>query len=56
MGESPAKMYALSTILTIMAIVAVVSRFYARHIKRVNPSWDDYLIVLALVNTLPLIL
>ena len=49
MDESPGKMYALATVLTILAIVAVVLRFYARKIKKVKPSWDDYLVVLALV-------
>ena len=49
MDESPGKMYALATVLTILAIVAVVLRFYARRIKKVRPSWAEYLIVLALV-------
>ena len=49
MNESPGKMYALATVLTILAIVAVVLRFYSRRIRKVRPSWDDYLIVLALV-------
>lgn len=50
MGESLGKMYALATVLSILAIVAVVLRFYARRIKEVRPSWDDCLIVLALVD------
>lgn len=52
MGESLGKMYALATVLSILAIVAVVLRFYARRIKEVRPSWDDCLIVLALVSTI----
>lgn len=51
MGESPGKMYALATVLTVLATVAVILRFYARRVKKVCPSWDDYLIVLALVNS-----
>lgn len=43
-------MYALASVLTILAIVAVILRFYARRIKKIRPSWDDYLIVLALVR------
>ena len=50
MVESPGKMYALATVLTTLAIVAVILRFYSRRIKKVPPSWDDYLIVLALVR------
>ena len=50
MDESPGKMYALATVLTTLAIVAVILRFYARRIKKVRPSWDDYSIVLALVK------
>ena len=49
MDESPGKMYALAAVLSILATVAVVLRFYARRIKKVSLSWDDYLIVLALV-------
>ena len=43
-------MYALAAVLTVLAIVAVILRFYARRVKKVRPSWDDYLIVLALVT------
>lgn len=56
MVESPGKMYALATTLTLLAIVAVILRFWARRIKDVRLSWDDYLIALASVNSLPLIL
>ena len=51
MDESPGKMYALATALSILATVAVGLRFYARRIKKVCLSWDDYLIVLALVKS-----
>ena len=53
MDESPGKMYALAIVLSILATVAVVLRFYARRLKKVSLSWDDYLIVLALVMFLP---
>lgn len=56
MVESPGKMYALAATLTLLAIVAVILRFWARRIKDIRLSWDDYLIALALVNSLPLIL
>lgn len=52
MDESPAKMYALATVLTILAIVAVMLRLYARRIKKLRPSWDDYLVILALVTVI----
>lgn len=50
MEESPGKMYALAAVLTLLAIVAVMLRFYARRIKKICPSWDDYLVVLAMVT------
>ena len=56
MAETPGKMYALASVLTILAIVAVILRFYSRRIKKVGVSWDDYLIVLALVGLFPVIL
>ena len=43
-------MYALATVLIILAIGAVCMRFYARHIKKASIEADDYLIVLALVS------
>lgn len=52
MGETPGKMYALATVLSILAIVAVTLRFYSRRIKKVSPSWDDFSVVLALVSTI----
>ena len=56
MAETPGKMYALAFVLTVLAIVAVFLRFYSRRIKKVGASWDDYLIVLALVGLFPIIL
>ena len=50
MGESPGKMYALASVLTLLAMVAVVLRFWSRCIRKIRPSWDDYFIVLALVG------
>lgn len=55
MDESPGKMYALATVLTILAIAAVLLRFYSRRIKKVHLSWDDYSVVLALVGTFAVI-
>ena len=53
MGDSPGEMYALSVLLTLLALLAVLLRLHARRIKRVEFAWDDYLIVLALVSCLP---
>ncbi|KAL2058302.1 hypothetical protein ABVK25_001028 [Lepraria finkii] len=44
-------MYALAVILTFLAVVAVLLRFYARRIKKATIACDDYLIFLALVFT-----
>ena len=49
MDETPGKMYALAAVMTSLATVIVGLRFYARKLKSIRPSWDDFLIVLALV-------
>ena len=49
MGESPGKMYAIATCLTLLATVAVALRFYARHLKKAGYWWDEYMILPALV-------
>ena len=43
-------MYALATVLMVLAIGAVCLRFYARRIKKAGIEWDDYLIIPALVS------
>jgi hypothetical protein len=49
MAESPEKMYAIATIMTILAVLAVGLRFWARLVKKSGLSWDDYIILPALV-------
>lgn len=49
MAESAGEMYALAIILGLLAIVVTVLRFYARRIKQASLSWDDYMILPALV-------
>ena len=48
--ESAGKMYALAIVLGLLAIVATTLRFYARRMKQAALSWDDYMILLALVR------
>ena len=50
MGETPGKMYALAVVLTLLAVLAVVLRLYARKLMNVILAWDDYLILFALVG------
>ena len=50
MAETPEKMYALATILTLLAVTAVGLRFKARYLRKADLAWDDYSIALALVN------
>ena len=47
--ESPGKMYALSTILSTLAILAVALRVIARRTTKSDLSWDDFLIAIGLV-------
>ena len=49
-GESPGKMYALATVLTVLAIAAVILRIHARRMIKSGLAWDDFLVVIALVR------
>ena len=49
MADSAGTMYALAIVLGLLAIAATVLRFYARRIKQASLSWDDYMILPALV-------
>ena len=48
--ESAGKMYALAIVLGLLAIGATALRFYARRMKQASLSWDDYMILPALVR------
>ena len=50
MPDSAGEMYAIATVSSILAIVAIVLRLYARRIKQTALSWDDYMILPALVR------
>ena len=50
MAESPGKIYALATVLTVLAMVAVMLRLYARRITKQRLEWDGFMIFLALVS------
>ncbi|CAF9940665.1 MAG: hypothetical protein ALECFALPRED_008785 [Alectoria fallacina] len=52
MAESAGKMYALATVLSLLAIMATILRFYARRMKQASLSWDDYMILPALLFTI----
>lgn len=45
-------MYALATVLSLLAIVVTILRFYARRIKQASLSWDDHMILPALLFTI----
>ena len=49
MAESAGKMYALAIVLSLLAMVVTAMRFYARRVKQATLSWDDYMILPALV-------
>ncbi len=49
-AETPGKMYALAAVLSVLAIVAVILRFYSRRLlKTARIEMDDYMILPALV-------
>lgn len=49
MADSAGKMYALALVLSLLTIVVTALRFYARRMKQAALSWDDYMILPALV-------
>ena len=49
MAETPGKMYAIATILSLLAVLAVGLRFKARQLRKADIAFDDYTIALALV-------
>lgn len=49
-SETPGKTYALAAVLSLLAIVAVILRFYSRRLlKTASIEIDDYMILPALV-------
>ena len=42
-------MYALAIVFGILAVIVALLRFYARRMKQASLSWDDYMILPALV-------
>lgn len=48
--QTPAEMYVLAAILPLLATVAVGLRFHARRLQRAGLQWDDWLILVSLVN------
>lgn len=49
MGDTPGTLYGLAVVFSLLAVAATVLRFYARNIKKVGFSWDDYAVIPALV-------
>lgn len=49
MSDSPATIYAIAIVFTLLALGATALRFYARSIKKIHLSWDDWAIIPALV-------
>ncbi|KAL8749513.1 MAG: hypothetical protein Q9184_006777 [Pyrenodesmia sp. 2 TL-2023] len=50
--DTPGTLYAIAIIFTLLAVAATALRFYARSIKKVGRSWDDYAVLPALVCTI----
>ncbi|KAL8925665.1 MAG: hypothetical protein Q9208_003348 [Pyrenodesmia sp. 3 TL-2023] len=50
--DTPGTLYAIAIIFTLLAIAATILRFYARSIKKVGRSWDDYAVLPALACTI----
>ena len=49
-SETPDKMYALAALMSVLAVVAVILRFYSRRLlKTASIEIDDYMILPALV-------
>ena len=52
MGDTPAGMYALVIVMSLLAIIATGLRFQARFLKKNGISYDDYAILAALIFTI----
>lgn len=50
MGDDVATVYTIAIVFFLLALAATILRFYARSIKKVGFSWDDYVIIPALVR------
>ena len=46
-------MYLLATSMTVLPLIAIALRFYARQLKKTGLSWDDYMILPAMVCDFP---
>lgn len=42
-------MYLIATSMLILPLIAIALRFYARNLKKTGLSWDDYMILPAMV-------
>ena len=51
MAPVDSKALALCITFPILAIISVVARFYARHVKNMSRGLDDWVIIVALVST-----
>ena len=51
MDESPGKMYALTAVFMIIALIAVPLRFYTRRLQSMQLGLDDWLMLPALVSS-----
>lgn len=51
MGDDVATVYVIAIVFSLLALAATILRFHARNIKKVGFSWDDYVIIPALVCT-----
>jgi len=49
-GTTPGGQVALTTVMMLIATVAVCARLYARRLRKAVLSWDDYTVIAALVR------
>lgn len=49
MDGSEAKLVALAVILPLLAVAAVIARFYARHLRQTQLAIDDWLAVIGTI-------
>ena len=45
-------MYGIAASMTILSFIAIALRFYARHVMKIGYSWDDWMMIPAMVCTL----
>ena len=54
MADTPTTMYGIAVSMTMLALGAILLRFYARYIMKAGYWWDDWMMIPAMVRSIDL--